>query len=81
MTNTPIHRIPLEDMTEGQMINAEVGAGQVFGSIAEELTALIDHTDAEDALSITLDWAMQIREKTGHDWGTCIAVASTAYFG
>ncbi len=81
MTNTPIYRIPLEDMTEGQMINAEVDAGQTFGSIESEITQLIDHSDDENALSVTLDWAMQIRNRTGQDWGTCIRVASTAYFG
>lgn len=81
MTNTPIHRIPLEDMTEGQMINAEVGAGAVFGSIFEEMSDLVAHSQDEKALSITMDWAAQIRDRTGCAWGTAIAVASTAYFG
>jgi hypothetical protein len=77
---TPIHRIPLDEYTEMQLINSETRETP-FSEPGDALTVLIDHTGDQNHISLTLDWAMQLREKTGQDWGTCIEVAMTLYFG
>lgn len=79
MTMTPINRIPLAGMTEQGMIDSETAS--VEWEIGDALAALIDHTGDQNALSITLDWAMQLRERAGCDWGTAIRVGMIAYFG
>lgn len=81
MTNTPINRIPLDEYTEMQLINSETRKETSFLSPGDALTVLIDHTGDQTHISLTLDWAMQLRERTGQDWGTCIEVAMTLYFG
>ena len=79
MTMTPINRIPLAGMTEQGMIDSEGNRGSI--EAGDALTALIDHTGDQDAISCTLDWAMQLRDRTGCDWGTAIDIAMVAYFG
>lgn len=76
---TPINRIPLENMTEGELMNSEP-TDQPY-SPEDGLVALLDHDDNPVSLSITLDWAMQLRDRTGRDWGECIRVAMIAYYG
>lgn len=74
----PISRMPLEDMTEMQIINIEA-VGEY--SIPEAMAILLEHSQNSTDLSFTLDWAMQLRDRTGQDWGTCIRVAMIAFYG
>lgn len=78
MTNTPIYRIPRDpEVSLQEIINAEAP----HLNIENSMTALHDHCDDENSLSITLDWAAQLRDETGCDWGTAIDTAMTMYFG
>jgi hypothetical protein len=47
----------------------------------DALAQLVDHTGDQQAINTTLDWAMQLRDETGRDWGECISTAMTMFFG
>jgi hypothetical protein len=75
---TPIHRIPRDgDTTLTQTIDTE-GPHPMPG---DALAHLVDHTGDQQAINTTLDWAMQLRDETGRDWGECISTAMTMFFG
>lgn len=77
---TPINRIPLEDKTIGQCVNAEINTDLLIQSISQEMLSLLAHDQKSDSLSCCMDWAMQIRD-AGYDWGTAIRIASILYYG
>lgn len=77
MPMTPIHRIPLNaDTTLTQIIESE-GPHACADDVMIEMT---EHS-AGMHTEVTMDWAAQIRDETGMDWGTCISTAMTMYFG
>jgi hypothetical protein len=75
---TPIHRIPREDSPSLVRIIDVEGPHPEAG---DALAQLIDHTGDQQAISITLDWAAQLRDDTGRAWGECISTAMTMFFG
>lgn len=83
MSMTPIHRIPKGDseQTLAMTVYGELGAKGMPVSLAEILEAMHSHTLDENHLSITLDWAMEIRNSLGISWSESIDAAMTLYFG
>lgn len=81
MTMTPIHRLPRD--SEVSLVESIADEKIENTPIRIALSMLILRDEGEDSthLSITLDWAAQIRDETGFDWGTCIRYAQIAYFG
>lgn len=95
MTNTPIHRIPLEADSSPlhQIVQAELNGRQT--TTAAELLAALHYSRVrldggvlgnsaltqEQALTCLLDWAMQIRSELGIDWASSLNAASVLYFG
>lgn len=78
----PIHRIPKLDSESSfeQVLSAELQNRRKI-SLWEQLEGMHSHTKNEDALSITLDWAMEIRNTQGISWSESIDIAMTLYFG
>lgn len=79
---TPINRIPqldselpLNALIAGEMKNDNPEIGDMLRELADHARGNQEH------LSCTMDWAMQIRDELGIDWGNAIEVAMTLYFG
>lgn len=82
MTMTPINRIPKEGNSLEFIVAAERDSGiHSVIPLPEQLEALFTHSGDENALSITLDWAMEIRNSQGISWSESIDIAMTLYFG
>jgi hypothetical protein len=65
-------------MTLSQIVNAErIGHIDIKDSIID----CFSHDETETHLSIMLDWAMQIRNDLGIEWGECIRISSILYYG
>jgi hypothetical protein len=76
---TPIHRIPRDSPeTLTELIDLE---GPHDKGIRATLYDAADHDSKDDSLGIMLDWAMQLRDETGRDWGQCISTAMTLFYG
>lgn len=79
----PIHRIPLEIDSPPlhQIVQGEL-EGKDQRNAAQCMIELVAHSKGnEEHILVTLDWAMQIRESMGMDWGNAIDAAMTLYFG
>lgn len=78
---TPIHKIPMGDTTRTltQLIDDESSTST--RDAHEMLIVLSDHDSKDESLSITLDWAMQLRAETGRSWGECIDTAMILFYG
>jgi hypothetical protein len=84
MTQTPIHRIPLEAdspalhaIVKGELNSLNLNDIPVGDSLAQ----LIDHDGNADSLNCCMDWAMQIRAELGIDWGAAIQAAMVLFYG
>jgi hypothetical protein len=78
---TPIHRIPKEGNSLEFIVAAERDMGLGNPEVGDILAELIDHSGNQESLSITLDWAMEIRNSQGISWGESISLAMTLFFG
>ena len=82
MTMTPINRIPME--ADSGTLNAIVRGeldNRDINSLTDMITEFNTHDQSENGLSITLDWAMQIRQELGYSWSECIDAAMILYYG
>ncbi len=78
MTMTPINRIPKEEFSLEQIVSAEMGNR----SLPEVFLELHTHSKGNaEHISCCMDWAMEIRDRMGIEWGNAIDVAMTLYFG
>jgi serine/threonine protein phosphatase PrpC len=80
MTMTPIHRIPVDGNSVAALVSAEIH-DNVIADFATQMRDTLTHNDSNDANTVMMDWAMQIRSELGIDWATCIYVASVLYYG
>lgn len=80
MTNTqPALRLLPADTTLESAYALLAATSEEPSSIESILIMLADHTDDDDHLAVTLDWAMQLRA-LGMDWGNAIEAAMVIYF-
>ena len=81
---TPINRIPL-DATLMPSLEALVQReleGRDTRALGDLMIELADHAAGNEThISITLDWAMEIRDRMGISWAECIDAAMILYFG
>lgn len=82
MSMTPIHRIPQmdSDMPLSAVLALELNSRSRI-SAHEQIESMISHSSDENHLSITMDWAMQIRSEFGISWSESIDLAMLLYFG
>lgn len=80
---TPINRIPIINSDKGvtlvDTVRSEMPTPPLM--LSDQLDELTTHDDSEAGLTVTLDWAMQLRTEFGIDWSTAISVAMTLYYG
>ncbi len=78
--NQPISPLPTDDEPFNARFElAELGHTSNF--IGDTLCELLEHESSESHLSITLDWAYELRRDQNLDWGDAIRAAMIAYFG
>ena len=77
----PISRIPKTDSSHSLAELFQIEQIQNRDA-ADAMTELVSHSKGNPYhINCCLDWAMEIRDSLGIDWGTAIEFAMRMYFG